>query len=121
MNYTFTGPDVLMISLIVVIITMLVLHRPQQHQRFKSTCYKLGINAIRIQWGGGLGAGVHEIKIQLNRIGDDFPTVGDLLTFIETDQGTWVGQVEQIRLLPDCFIAGPKKRRPAAVITVVGK
>lgn len=122
MSYTFTGADVLVISAVVVVFTLLLAHWPRGHQRMKTTSYKLGVNAIRLSWEGGPGSGIHEMKIQLNRGDDEFPTIGDVLTFMEEDQRVWRGTVERARLLPDPprHPGQGRKPKPAAIVVVIG-
>lgn len=123
-DYQFTLPDMVMIVGAVAVVVALFVHRPQQsHLPYKSLCFKLGINAIRLAWSGGAGQrkDSHELKIQLNRLGDIFPTVGDVLTFVETDSTTWRGKVETIKLFQERRVTDNPKSKPSAIITVVEK
>lgn len=116
-----TTPDIIIIIIITavtVVIAMLLVHWPNGYDNRKALFYKLGVNALRLSWEGGKGGGLHEMKIMLARKGEEFPTVGDTLIFMESDQTTWRGVIQRIQVNPDNKIP---RGKPTAIVWVVAK
>lgn len=114
-----TMPDIITITAIAVVIAMLSIHWPRGYDNHRKAVYfKLGVNALRLSWEGGEGGGLHEIKIMLARKGEEFPTVGDTLVFMESDQSTWRGVVQRIQINPDNKIP---RGKPTAFVWVAAE
>lgn len=116
MNLTI--PDVIIIIGVTVVITMLLVHWPGGYDNRKAMYFKLGVNALRLSWEAGTGGGLHEMKIMLARKGEVFPTVGDTLVFMESDQSTWRGVVQRIQVNLDNKIP---RGKPTAFVWVAAK
>lgn len=113
-----TTPDLIVLVIFAVLLAILIAHWPKGYgyDSRKALYFKLGVNALRLSWEGkGHNGGFHEIKIMLGRKGEEFPTVGDVLRFVEQDQRSWRGRVENIRLLPSNNIP---RTKPAAIVVV---
>lgn len=114
-----TTPDVIVIIIVVLVVAMLLAHWPHyRDDNRKALYFKLGVNALRLSWEGDVGGGLHELKIMLARKGEEFPTVGDTLMFMESDQSTWRGVIEKIYIKPDNNIP---RGKPSAFVWVRAK
>lgn len=116
MGYTFTPADIATITVVVGFIVVILLSWPTADSKApphypRERCYVVGSNAFRTAWDNKTGH--HEMMVELNRIGDIPPRIGDLITFIETDKSVFRCRVVDVQCIVQLH-----NDRPRAVLTV---
>ena len=116
MNYTLTPADIATITIVVGFVVIMLLSWPTADSKAppnypRERSYVIGANAFRTAWDHKTGH--HEMMVELNRMSDAPPHVGDLITFIETDKSVFRGVVVDVQCIVQLH-----NDRPRAVLTI---